>query len=262
MNHRWLLVFLAIGAAAASPRDSWAQSQTYLQAQRGPTQQQAPRNPRLNPDDELTPGQIERAQEREPPPAAAPSGKQAAPKRLAEPARAVTCNGLFARDSDHGKLAAAFKPENVDFTTVEAGEGKSIMATVLYPKDLRRRLEVWWRDSANRTGTYLIVIGGQSTWTGPKGVRIGMESSALERLNGKPFKLKGFDSDGVATVTDWQSGAFAQLQGDCAVRVSFRPDSKASSEAQSAVSSDKEFASREAVLRALKPRISEILIGY
>jgi hypothetical protein len=262
MNHRWLLIFVAVGAALASPRESWAQSEPYRLAQRGPTQQRAPLNPQLDAEDQLSPGQIERAQERERTPAAAPAGKQAAQKRSAEPARAVACSGLFAKDSGHDKLAAAFKPENVEFATVEAGEGKKIMASVLYPKDPKRRLEVWWRDETNRSGTYLVVIGGQSTWTGPKGVRVGMETPALERLNGKPFRLQGFDSDGVATATDWQGGAFAQLPGDCGVRMSFRPNPKASSEARSAVSSDKEFTSRDAVLRALKPRISEILIGY
>jgi hypothetical protein len=144
---------------------------------------------------------------------------------------------------------------------VDAGDGKKVMASVLFPKDPKRRLEVWWRDEANHSGTYLIVIGGQSTWTGPKGVRLGLGLAALEKLNGKPFRLMGPGKDGVATVTDWQDGALGQLP-DCAVRASFRPDPKTPAAARNAISSDKEFASSEAVVRAVKPTVSEILIGY
>ena len=108
----------------------------------------------------------------------------------------------------------------------------------------------------------LVVIGGQSIWTAPKGIRLGLQVPALEKLNGKPFTIKGFDKDGVAAATDWQNGAFEQLPGNCGVRVFFRPDPKASATARNAVSSDKEFASTDGVVRAVKPAISEILIGY
>jgi hypothetical protein len=234
----------------------------YRQAQAAPNQRQAPRNPQLDAEDQLTPGQIERAQERDRPGAAAPSAKTAAPKQPAEPARVVACGGAFAKDSDHSKLVAAFKPENVDFTDVDAGDGRKLKASVVFPKDPKHRLEVWWKDEAARSGTYLVVIGGQSTWTAPKGVRLGLQLPALEKLNGKPFTIKGFDKDGIAAATDWQNGAFEQLPGNCAVRIFFRPDPKASASARNAVSSDKEFASSDAVVRAVKPAISEILIGY
>jgi hypothetical protein len=71
----------------------------------------------------------------------------------------------------------------------------------------------------------------------------------------------GPGKDGVATVTDWQDGALGQLP-DCAVRVSFRQDPRTPAAARNANSSDKEFASSEAVVRAVKPTVSEILIGY
>ena len=231
----------------------------------GTSQRQAPRTPQLDTEDQLTPGQIERALEREREPdrsGTAPAAKTVAPKRAAEPPRVVACGGTFARDSDHAKLVAAFKPDNVAFTDVDAGDGRKLKASVVFPKDTKRRLEVWWKDEAARSGTYLVVIGGQSIWTAPKGIRLGLQVPALEKLNGKPFTIKGFDKDGVAAATDWQNGAFEQLPGNCGVRVFLRPDPKASATARNAVSSDKEFASTDGVVRAVKPAISEILIGY
>jgi hypothetical protein len=225
--------------------------------------QAAPRNPQLNAEDELSPAQIERAQEPDRAAPATPSAKKPTPKRSQEPPRAVACSGPFAKDSDHEKVEEAFKPENVDFTDVDAGGGRTIKASVLFPSDPKRRIEVWWQDQVAGSGTYLIVIGGQSTWAGPKGVRLGLPVAGLEKLNGKPFKLKGFDADGVATVSDWQKGVFDRLPGDCGVRVSFRPDPKAPAAARSAVANDlQEFASSDAVVRATRATVAEILIGY
>src|SRR5204863_7666691 len=108
----------------------------------------------------------------------------------------------------------------------------------------------------------LVLIGGQPTWPAPHGVRLGLELAALEKLNRKPFRVKGFDNEGIAAVVDWESGAFDQLPGDCRLRVFFRPDPKTSAAARSAISSDKAFASSDRVMRAVKPTVSEILIGY
>jgi hypothetical protein len=53
----------------------------------------------------------------------------------------------------------------------------------------------------------MIVIGGQSTWTAPGGLRLGQTLEQVEKLNHKPFKLKGFDKDRIATGSNWDGGA-------------------------------------------------------
>jgi hypothetical protein len=133
---------------------------------------------------------------------------------------------------------------------------------VVFPKDPKRRLEVWWSNPANRSQTYLIVINGQSTWTGPGGMHLGLTLAQLEKLNHKPFKLKGFSKDNVATVSDWDGGALAYLAGGCKSGVSLSADSKAPAEAVSALAPDHEYSSSDPAIRAVKPTVSEILIGY
>src|SRR5262249_43397053 len=113
-----------------------------------------------------------------------------------------------------------------------------------------------------RTGTYLIVINGHSTWTAPKGLRIGLQLAALEKLNGKPFKLKGFDKDNIGSVSDWQGGALASLAGGCKMSASLRPDPKSTAEARGAVVATSEYTSGDASVKALKPTVAEIIIGY
>src|SRR5215472_17914016 len=72
----------------------------------------------------------------------------------------VACSGTFAKDSSHLKLAMTFDSKNIAFTDVDAN-GTKVPASVLFPKDPKRRLEVWWANPAARSDTYLIVINGK-----------------------------------------------------------------------------------------------------
>jgi hypothetical protein len=54
----------------------------------------------------------------------------------------VACSGTFAKDSSHLELAKAFDSKNVNFTDVEANDGSKVPASVLFPNDPKRRLEV------------------------------------------------------------------------------------------------------------------------
>jgi hypothetical protein len=53
------------------------------------------------------------------------------------------------------------------------------MASIIYPNDPKRRLEVWWSDVDKRKDLYLIAINGSSTWTGPGGLRLGLSLADL-----------------------------------------------------------------------------------
>jgi hypothetical protein len=227
-----------------------------------------PSNPDLDTDDQLAPSQMKQPmppQAAEPGDAAKPAHApvHAAAPHAASPASArtvVACSGPFAKDSGMLALAMAFDSRNVVFNEIDVS-GSKVGTSVVYPKDPKRRLEVWW-SNPNRTGTYLILINGQSTWTAPGGMRLGLTLQQLEKLNHKPFKLKGFDKDGTATVSDWDGGTLASLAGGCKSGVSLRAETKASPDAVAALSADKEYASDDAELRAVKPTVSEILIGY
>jgi hypothetical protein len=211
---------------------------------------------------------VQHAEADTPPPPAAPAKKPA----MAKPAVArtafspkgtvVSCDGVFGKDSSHLRLAMTYDSKNVSFADVDANNGSKVPASVVFPADPKRRLEIWWSNPAARSGTYLIDIKGKSAWSAPGGMKLGLTLAQLESLNHKPFKLKGFDKDGVATVSDWEDGALAALPGGCKSGVSLHADPKASPEALGAFAADQEFSSSDPALRAVKPAVSEILIGY
>jgi len=222
-------------------------------------------NPDLDTDDQLAPSQMKQSV----PAAVSHPGNASAPAavRHAGPAPAggghtVACSGTFGKDSSHLKLAMTFDSKNITFTDVESTGGTKVPASVLFPKDPKRRLEVWWANPAARSDTYLIVINGKSDWSAPGGLRLGLNLAQLEKLNHKAFKLKGFDKDGTATVSDWDGGVLASLPGGCKSGVNLRADPKVPAETVAALAADKEYSSGDPEMRAVKPAVSEILIGY
>ena len=172
----------------------------------------------------------------------------------------VACSESFGKDSSHFKLAMNFGFRNVTATNVEAN-GTKVAASVIFPDDPQQRLEVRWKN-ATSSGTYQIVITGQSDWTAPGGLRLGLTLAELEKLNHKSFKLKGFDKNGIAATSDWGGGELASLAGDCNAGLSLRADPKVSAKIIGALSPNKEYASSNPQMRAAKPTVSEILIGY
>jgi hypothetical protein len=277
----WLCVLLvAAGMAAALPATASAQAS-------GPRASPGMQQPYLRDDEQILPSQIVR-----PPPYVPPKPKAAAkpavpkptpapaiatappdenpvsitrppaPARPAEPARAVVCSGAFAKNSGHLKLAQSFGVHNVEFTEVSGDDGSTLMASVLFPNDPKRRLEVLWDDDTLRSGTRMIVIDGESTWSAQKGLHLGLPLAALEKVNGKPFKLMGFEQNGMAIVSDWNGGALDLLTDGCKVGVQFKPDPKVPAGVLGAAGSDKEFASSDPAIRAAKPTIGEIIVAY
>jgi hypothetical protein len=261
MVRRLILWALVAAVAAPAAAQQWpdappAQSKPKPKAKA----KQAP------PDDveELTPAQIQRAQEADPRSGSSKEMPQAvkrpSSKAVAQP-RQIDCRGAFARDSSHIRLAQIFGPDNVTFTDVEGPDNSKIQASVLFPRDPARRLELLWNNTTSRSGTQVIAINGKSAWAGPRGAKLGMQLPAIEKLNGKPFKLTPFGADG-STAADWQEGALLKLQGDCKIGMRFIADPRAPQEARAQLADSKELLSSDANVRALRPTVAEILIGY
>jgi hypothetical protein len=239
-----------------------------------------PTNPDLDTDDQLAPSQMQQQMPAavaqpmsapvKPTKPAVPVAAAGAPAAAAGPkagaaianARVVACSGAFSKDSSHLRLAMTFDTKNVTYTDVDSSAGSKVPASVLFATDPKRRLEIWWANAAARNQTYLIVINGKSTWTAPGGMKLGLTLAQLEKLNHKPFKLKGFDKDGTATVSDWDGGQLATLAGGCKSGMSLQADPKTPPDEVAALAADKEYSASDPAMRAVKPVVSEILIGY
>ena len=234
-------------------------------------QQQQQQPPQPNPAQPRQPPAPKQAAPAQVPPApstpAEARARPAAPKppAPAQPAHVVTCAGLFGKEASQAKLEKAFGANNVTWAEVDGPDATKLNATVLYPRDPKRRLEVLWNSEEARSDTQVVAINGQSTWAAPKGVKLGMTIAALEKLNGKPFPMNGFKGDNGGGVKSWNGGALEKMPGDCKIGVRFAPAANSPAPAAGAVdvlTSDKEFLSNAPAMKPLSPKISEIIIGY
>jgi hypothetical protein len=174
----------------------------------------------------------------------------------------LQCDGAFAKDTSHAKLLQAFGKSSVAFMDVEGVEGDKMKASVVYPDDSRRRVEIVWHDEKTRSRPATIRVGFKSKWRTVRGLHIGSELGEVEKLNGKPFKMLGFDWDYGGRVSDWDGGALAVVSGGCDFRVAFEPWADAPDAARDKVSGDKVFLSTDPNMRASRPTVSEIIISY
>ena len=177
--------------------------------------------------------------------------------------RVITCERPFDRYSNHVDLVKAFRSNNVVYREVDGAAGQKIKASVLYPDDPKARLEFVWSDEKARRRPLLIKAKDQSAWTTTHGVRIGMPLAEVEQVNGKPFKLSGFDWDYGGRVTDWQGGALSKPQrGGCTIAVEFVHPEDAPEANLTKVTGDSEFLSDNADIRAVEPYVGAVTISY
>ncbi len=115
----------------------------------------------------------------------------------------------------------AFGARNVALRSVGIGEGETVTASVIFPRDEARRIEVLWIDETRRRNPSEIRTGVESTWRTEHGIRRGMTLGEIEALNGRPFKLYGFGFDYGGTSLDWNGGALATQAGGCTLTLRF-----------------------------------------
>ncbi len=173
----------------------------------------------------------------------------------------VSCSGGFARDASHAAVLNAFGASNVAYRRVHLpDDAEDLRASVLFPRDAARKVEIIWTDRKARRRPYMVTFG--PGWRTADGIAVGATLEAVELINGGAFTLAGFDWDYGGTVTDWNGGALARRKGGCRLVVRFEPARGAPAAAANAVSGDGDFSSRDVNMRAVTPKVYQIAIMY
>ncbi|MCL4855122.1 MAG: hypothetical protein KJZ78_27485, partial [Bryobacteraceae bacterium] len=127
----------------------------------------------------------------------------------------------FAKSVTHASLVKAFGKRHVTIEQVGTGEGETVTASVIFPRDAARRIEVLWIDEKRRRNPAEIRTGVESQWRTAQGIRRGMSLADIEARNGRPFKLYGFGFDYGGTTLDWKGGTLATQAGGCTLTLRF-----------------------------------------
>ncbi len=174
----------------------------------------------------------------------------------------------FSKKTDEAALVKRFGRENVVNAKLDGAEGETTPGTVVYPKAPSRRLEVTWWDTSRRRGLSGITVRGKSECVvrtpGKARETVGLRTSLaeLEEANERPFQISGFGWDYGGYATSWKGGKLDHMAGGCSLSIRFDPDARAPEKALAKVSGDKDVGSSEPALRAAKPFISSVAVGW
>ena len=177
----------------------------------------------------------------------------------------IECTGLFGRNASHAELVQAFGEANVVYKKIDAPQGSTGMATILFERDRKRRLVIEWRDEARLARPIYIGIEGGSNWIAPLGIRIGTLIDEVERQNGAPFRLNGFGWDlGGATRFGKSDGRLGDVPGGCNFGLRFEPTAEGMplGGRYRLLNGNQDLRSDLALLREVKPAVTEILIVF
>jgi hypothetical protein len=166
-------------------------------------------------------------------------------------------------------LVRRFGAASVRDGEIPLAEGDGTAGTILFPDDTTRRAEIVWRDAAARARPDFVRVGSTARrWTLAPGIRIGTTLPELERLNGGPFMVAGFDAGDDAFVSSWRGGRLdSAFAGRMRPAVTLALDDPAESrvsadERNRVVGSDSAVRSDDPVLRRLNPRVVEIVVAF
>lgn len=172
----------------------------------------------------------------------------------------LSCSGTFDRNSDYSRIETVFGTANIRNEAIDAAEGETQQATILYPDDPQRRLEIFWADAAAKRRPATIRTREDGSGWRVAGIGVGSTLSDVVAVNGSPFKLSGFGWDYGGLVLDWAGGRLAKAGApDCRIQITFSPTGPTPDRL---MGDGAEINSDDADLAASQPVVAEIGIGW
>jgi len=144
-------------------------------------------------------------------------------------------------------IERAYGKESLKLQKIPGAEGEEIDGAKLFAGTDRELEIVWDPDNDKKQVVFDIRVMGKD-WKFENGLKSGMTVEEVEKINGKPFKIAGFE---------WDYGGYANFEGGkLAGKVSIR-FSPTTENVPEYLSGDKQIASSDKKLRAAKPLVDE-----
>jgi hypothetical protein len=144
---------------------------------------------------------------------------------------------------------------------LSGAEGETYKGLVLFPKANDQRLEVTFKEDKPKhvSGLALHDTARTSKWN-VSGITIGSSLTDVQKANGKPFLVAGFEWDLGGFVTDWKGGALGRpMPGGCTLTIRF---GKSAAAPKSLLGDGVKVASDNATLVKWAPGVAEIGVNF
>lgn len=125
--------------------------------------------------------------------------------------------------------------------------------------ELRSLLEIIWADPKARQVAEVRIRSRGSRCKTAEGIGIGTSFVDLEKLNGKPFTLAGFNWDYAGTVYGWNDGDLRMFDREPRTYIRLSPKTDPHDES---LAGDREFSSDDPAMKKANPVIYEIIVNF
>jgi len=176
--------------------------------------------------------------------------------------------GAITPQTSESELQKIYGLKNVRDAEVDVGEGEHVQGTVIYQDNPIKTIEVIWKDvHEKRRPNQVRLTGEKSVWRTRQGISLGTRLKELERINGRPFVLTGFDYDLAGTVGSWEGGKLEKQfdkRGRVILRLGYSHKSiyGLSEKELNSVGGDQFFSSNNRVMQKINPKVYEIVVEF
>lgn len=168
---------------------------------------------------------------------------------------------------DEAELKVKFGNDRISYDTIWGAEGTYTMGSYI-DKGSGDEVQIYWEDSLNRSGITNASIHAQwnhngtynysSKWISASGVKLGMTTNELEKLNGKAFTFSGFGWDYGGGIISWNDGKLDKY--GIGVTLSEGEESKITDDEMSEILGDQEVNSDNPVVKKTQPRVNALSV--
>lgn len=166
------------------------------------------------------------------------------------------------------ELKQKFGAAHVKFDTIWGAEGNFGFGTYL-DKGTKDEVQLIWKDSTRTSGVSTAIAvsffekDGNSNfdnkWSSSKGVKLGMTTDNLEKLNGKAFLFSGFGWDYGGQVIDWQKGKLDETPMGIELTEGLNGNNLSESDGNE-ILGDRDVRSDNKVVKKMQPRVYRISV--
>ena len=181
--------------------------------------------------------------------------------------------GPITQKTTRADLIRFFGAKNVEDTDIVVSDGGREPGTVVFGDQPGASLSILWLDDTADTRVRSIIFcqglerAEKCRWHTDDPVSFGTDLKTLERINGRKFKLNGFDWGYGGLVTSWEGGRLDRLSIPCG-RLTLRVDPTAGepSDQRSSlieqVEDNDEFWSSDGPMQGLNPVVDHMSMSF
>jgi len=177
--------------------------------------------------------------------------------------------GPITAGATRADLVRLFGAANVTDGETNIADIGPLKCTRVFPKQKDSTATVVWAEGKTNKKIEVIVFceeaeGSACRWRTSDGIGFGSTLDAIEKLNGRPFKLNGFGWDYGGRITSWEGGRLQSWVNQCAsISLVMNPsDAGMASPDYGNFAGEKEVLSSTPALRKLDVRVNEIDFSF